>query len=114
MSEVKATVIGIEGIVAARNAEPYLILLINGNRVAQMSMADARNVARDIERMCSRTEADAMIFRFFGPGSDLDVPPAAMNALMLGFREFRSRLDAEEVVQTEHTPSGDDQGGGGA
>jgi hypothetical protein len=102
---MKARNIGVEGIVAARNAEPYLLLMLDGKRVAQLTMADARNIARDIERMYSRTEADAMIHRFF---EGKDYPQGAATALMQQFRYLRERLDAEPVEKSTHTPSGDD------
>jgi hypothetical protein len=97
--------IGVEGLVAARDKQPYVVLFVDGARVAQLTMAQARNVARDIERMCARTEADAMIHKFFE--EMLEAPPAAGAAMMLEFRKFRSELDAEPVEKTETTPSSD-------
>jgi hypothetical protein len=67
-------------------------------------MAQARNFAMDILQMCARTEADAMIHKFF---SDEKFPPAAAANLMLEFRLFRHALDSEPVERTIHTPSGD-------
>ena len=92
----------INGIVSRQDFEPYLQIDIGG-RMAQLSMAEARNVARDIERMCARTEADAMVHRFF---AKREFPSGAGAALMIDFREFRSRLDAEEVDKTESNPEG--------
>lgn len=90
----------INGLVSARDFEPYVQIDVDGHLV-QLSMAQARNIARDIERMCARTEADAMIHRFF---SKQDFPSGANAAVMLEFREFRSRLDAEEVETSESDP----------
>jgi len=90
----------INGIVAARDKQPYLVMDVDGHSV-QMTMADARNIARDIERMCARTEADAMIIRFF---DKQDFPKGAVLALLVEFREFRSALDAEEVEKSEDRP----------
>jgi hypothetical protein len=90
----------VNGIVAARDRRPYLQIDIDGHMV-QLSMADARNVARDIERMCARTEADAMIHRFF---VRQDFPKEAAAALMIAFRDFRSQLDREPVEKSETNP----------
>jgi hypothetical protein len=91
----------ISGIVAARDKQPYLLIDVDGHTV-QCSMADARNVARDIERMCARTEADAMIHKFFAKEG---YPAGAGAALMIEFRDFRSNLDAAAVERTESDPS---------
>ena len=93
----------INGMVAVRNNQPYIQIDIDG-KMCQCTMAEARNVARDIERMCARTEADAMIHRFF---SVQNFPRAAAAALMVEFREFRHSLDAEAVEKTEVDPDAD-------
>ena len=93
----------INGIVAMRDKQPYLQIDIDGH-IVQCSMAEARNVARDVERMCARTEADAMIRQFF---TAQEFPTAAAEAVMMEFRDFRSKLDAAEVERTESDP--DDQ-----
>jgi hypothetical protein len=95
------TQVTVEGIVAQRDNQPYLMLTLGKER-AQMSMAQARNIARDIERMCSRTEADAMLVNFFQ--KTLDSPPDAIAHLMVLFREFRSQLDAEPVETFQSEP----------
>jgi hypothetical protein len=95
--------VGVEGIVARRNGEPYLRLSIEG-MTAQLSMAEARNIARDIEKMYARTECDAMVYKFF---DTLEAPPEVAAAAVISFRGFRSKLDAEEVEKTESAPSGD-------
>ena len=86
--------------VAYRDKMPYIQIDIDGHTV-QLSMADARNIARDIERMCARTEADAMIHKFF---STNNFPEGANAAIMLAFREFRSKLDSEHVDSFERKP----------
>jgi hypothetical protein len=90
----------VNGMVAYRDKMPYIQIDIDGHTV-QLSMADARNVARDIERMCARTEADAMIHKFFSMN---DFPEGANAAIMLAFREFRSKLDSESVDKFERKP----------
>ncbi len=90
----------VSGIVAHRDKQPYLQIDIDGHLV-QMTMAEARNVARDIERMCARTEADAMIHKFFAASK---FPEGANSALMKDFREFRAKLDAEPVDRSDEDP----------
>lgn len=93
----------VNGIVAARDNMPYLQIDIDGH-IVQLSMADARNVTRDIEVMCARTEADAMILKFF---SAQQYPKGAGAALMVAFRDFRAKLDEETVEKFRSDP---DQG----
>lgn len=92
MSEPRNHVI-VEGLVAQRDKQPYIRLTVDGHS-AQLSIADARNVAGDIVQMCARTEADAMIIKFF---EREDFPPSAGVAIMRAFREFRLKLDTETV-----------------
>lgn len=81
---------------------PYVQLLDGDSRViAQFSMAEARNIAHNILTMCARTEADAMIHKFFNKNN---YPEGAANALMGDFREFRSQLDAEPIETAERIP----------
>lgn len=94
----------VEGIVARRDAMPYIKLFNGGAEICQLTMAQARNIAHDILTMCARTEADAMLYQFFFAR---DLPAEACGALMLDFREFRHALDSELVEKTVHTPSGD-------
>jgi hypothetical protein len=100
MSEKKG--ISIEGIVAARDKKPYIVMFFNGQR-AQLSIADARNVAMDILQMASRTEADAMILKFF---ERAEFPTGAAAALMKDFRDFRQELDSEPVDKFTVEPTG--------
>ncbi len=84
----------IDGIVAVRDFQPYVRLHVPGGMVAQLTMAEARKIAADLVQMCARTEADAMIHRFFAKQG---FPPGAGAALMMEFREFRLALDSEPV-----------------
>jgi len=86
----------VNGIVAARDKQPYLQLSNEDGMIAQLSMAQARNIAHDILVMCSRTEADAMILKFF---TKAEFPENAAGALMVDFRDFRAQLD-EEALET--------------
>jgi hypothetical protein len=93
--------ITVDGIVAVRDKQPYVRLFADGKQIAQLSMAEARNVAMDILQMCARTEADAMIHKFFEKDG---FPQAAGAALMLAFRDFRLALDAEDVEKYHVDP----------
>jgi len=101
MSNENNHTIQVDGIVAARDKQPYLRLFANGQQVGQLSMAQARNVEHDILTMCARTEADAMIHQFFAKN---EFPEGAGAALMLDFRNFRQALDEEPVERTLHDP----------
>jgi hypothetical protein len=87
----------VNGIVAARDQQPYIQLSNEQGMIAQMSMAEARQVAQDIQTMCARTEADAMILQFF---SEASFPDGLGSDLMIAFREFRAKLDDEAVGHT--------------
>jgi hypothetical protein len=97
--------ISIEGIVAARDKKPYVVVYFNGQR-AQLSIADTRNVALDLLQMASRTEADAMILKFFERS---DFPEGAAAALLKAFRDFRLELDSEPVETYTSEPTGGGQ-----
>lgn len=83
-------ILSVDGIVAKRNKEPYVRLILNGNPICQMSVTEARKVASDLQLMASRTEADAMLIRFF---DNENFPEGAAVALMHEFRMFRLALD---------------------
>ena len=100
--------LGVEGLVAARDKQPYVQLFKGRKPIAQLTVAQARNFASDILTMCARTEADAMIYKFF---SDRQLPDGAAGAIMQDFREFRLALDSELVEREISTPSGDDNKG---
>lgn len=88
----------VQGIVAARNGKPYVIIDNGETRIAQFSIAEARSVALDLLRAASYAETDAMIVRFFKKHG-LEGGPLA--AFMQDFRDFRHVLDTEKV-ETRH------------
>ena len=104
MSESKKQGLSVEGIVARRNKQPYIVLFHDDKQIAQLTMGQARNFAKDILIMCSRTEADAMIHKFF---EKHELPEDAATQLMMDFRIFRLELDKELVETFETVPSGD-------
>lgn len=83
----------VDGIVAARNKEPFVRIIVNGEQ-AQLTIAEAHKIATDMLKVAARTEADAMVLRFF---SDNQFPPGAGPAIMQEFRYFRQRQDDKEV-----------------
>lgn len=91
----------VDGIVARRDHEPYVRLMLDGKPIVQLSMAEARKIAHDILILAARTEADAMILRFF---SDNEYPAEAGAALMMAFRDFRLKLDREPVKGSHIDP----------
>lgn len=95
-----ATGIYVDGIVSARNQEPYIRLMVNGEK-AQLTIAEAHKIAVDLLKTAARTEADAMIFRFFDRA---DFPKNAAAAIMQDFRYFRQMQDEKPVEQTVTDP----------
>lgn len=95
-----ATHVYVDGIVAARNKEPYVRLTVNGEK-AQLTIAEANKVARDLLQSAARTEADAMVLRFF---SSKDFPPQAGAAIMIDFRYFRQSQDEKPTENTVTDP----------
>jgi hypothetical protein len=91
-----ATHVFVDGIVAARNKEPYVRLTVNGE-TAQISIAETHKIAKDLMIMAARTEADAMILRFFDKKG---FPENAGAHLMQEFRYFRQLQDDKTVTQT--------------
>jgi hypothetical protein len=92
----------VNGIVAARNNQPYIQLSTSNGLLMQLSIADARKIANDIVTMCSRTEADALILRFFG--KIMEIPEGAIVAMMQEFRNFRHELDMDQVEGKDEDP----------
>ena len=88
----------VNGIVAERDHLPYIQLSNMEGVVAQFTMSQTRQIAMDMLVMASRTEADAMIWKFF---ADVKLPEAAAAALITDFRDFRATLDADEAERTE-------------
>jgi hypothetical protein len=95
MSGPGDTHVFVEGFVAQRNHQPYVRLTVNGES-AQLSIAEAHKIASDLLILAARTEADAMILRYF---SAMGLPSAAAAAIMQEFRTFRQRQD-EKPVET--------------
>jgi hypothetical protein len=94
------THIFVDGIVAARNKEPYVRITVNGEK-AQLTVAEARKIAADLHAVAARTEADAMVLRFF---SKSEFPEGAGAALMMDFRYFRQMQDEKPVEGTAVDP----------
>jgi hypothetical protein len=93
----KNTHITVDGIVAARNHQPYIRLIVNGETAeltTQLTIAEAKKIANDLYSLAARTEADAMILKFF---SEKDFPPAAGAAIMMEFRGYRQAQDEQPV-----------------
>lgn len=87
----------VNGIVAQRDKQPYVQLSNEYGIAAQLNIAQARQIAADILQMAARTEADAMILKFF---SISDFPEGFADALMMQFRDYRADLDKEEAERT--------------
>jgi len=90
----------VNGIVAARNKKPYIQLSTEKGILVQLSMSEARQVAMDILQMAGRTEADAMVLKFFDRS---EFPEEAAAALMQEFRDFRAELDKEIPKRAEES-----------
>lgn len=88
----------VNGIVAVRDGKPYIQLANEKGMIAQLSMSEVRQIAMDMLVMASRTEADAMIHKFFAKE---EFPQDAANALMMAFRDYRAELDAEKAERSE-------------
>jgi hypothetical protein len=86
----------VDGIVAARDTEPYVRLIINGEK-AQLNIAEAHKIATDIIKVAARSEADAMLYRFF---TGNQFPPGAAAMLMQDFRYYRQTQDDKKVEST--------------
>ncbi len=90
--------IWVNGVVAVRDGKPYVQLSNEKGIIAQLSMSEARQIANDIVVMASRTEADAMIVKFF---ADKGLPTASLGMLLVGFRDFRHDLDMDKAERSE-------------
>jgi hypothetical protein len=92
----------VSGIVARRDMQPYVqILNEDGIMLGQLTIAQAHSVARDLVVMAARTEADAMICKFF---QAKEFPEGAADAILVDFRDFRHQLDVEPVERGESNP----------
>jgi hypothetical protein len=99
------THIFVDGIVAARDKEPYVRLVVNGEK-AQLTIAEAKKVAGDLLSTAARTEADAMVLRFFERS---EFPANAGAAIMQDFRYFRQTQDEKEVESIVSDPDSGDR-----
>lgn len=81
-----AAAVQVEGIVAARNQQPFIFLTVDGKK-AQLTIPKAKEVAYWLLRAATSAEADAFLVQFFsneiGP-----MDPRQMWALITKFREF--------------------------
>jgi hypothetical protein len=84
----------VNGIVAVRDGNPYIQLSNEKGMIAQLSMSEAREIANDILVMASRTEADAMILKFF---QKFELPAEAASGMLVEFRDFRHELDMDKA-----------------
>jgi len=91
----------VAGIVAARNGQPYVQFADGDRLIAQLTVAEARNVAHDLLGAAHNAEADAMIVKFFGK---MKFPEGALAALMQEFRDFRHQLETEKVDTSRSDP----------
>ena len=87
----------VTGVVANRDKMPYIQFSNENGLIAQLDMVQARQVSADILQMAARTEADAMILKFFDKAR---FPDGAGAALMIAFRDFRAELDAASPPRT--------------
>ena len=94
-------VISIQGIVSIRDKQPYVQLFKGENIICQLTMSEARQIAHNILLLAARTEADAMIHKFFDKAQ---FPVGASQAIMFEFRDFRARLDEAKPEHEENVP----------
>ena len=78
--------------------------MVKMKKLHSFQIAEAKNFANDILVMCSRSEADAMIHKFF---NKQELPLHAATLIMHEFREFRMELDAQVPGKTLSTPVAD-------
>lgn len=95
--------LSVESAVSKTEREPIVVLTVGGEQ-AILSVGQARKVAADIVQQAARSEADAMIYKFF---DKKNFPPGAAEGLMYEFRVFRHQLDTEAVEGQVLTPSFD-------
>ena len=93
----------VNGIVSVRDHQPYVQLANEQGMIAQLTMAQVRNIAMDMLQQAARAEADALIWKFC---ENEGFPPAAGSAMMQTFRDFRAELDQEVVQRKLSDPEG--------
>lgn len=91
----------VNGIVSSRDKQPYVQLSNEKGMIAQLSMAQAQNIAIDILRMAARTEMDSMVLRFCDQVLEHEEVGEKM---MILFREYRAELDQEKVEKAMQDP----------
>jgi hypothetical protein len=89
----------VNGLVAARNQEPYVQIMGDKGIIVQFTVAEARSFAFDLVEASHNAEADAMVVRFFGK---LELPAGALAAFMQEFRQFRY-LNEQGKVETSRS-----------
>lgn len=94
----------VSGIVSAVDKQPYVQLANEKGMIAQLSMGQARQIAVDILTMAARTEADAMLIKFF---DKLKFPEEAGALLMRDFRDYRAAIDQEKIEHGTEDPEED-------
>jgi hypothetical protein len=87
----------VNGVVAVRDGKPYIQLSNEKGMIAQLSMSETRQIAMDMLVMAARTEADAMIVKFFADNVE---PGDAASLLLIKFRDFRADLDADKAERS--------------
>jgi hypothetical protein len=88
----------VNGIVAVRDGKPYIQLSNEKGIICQLSMSETRQVAQDMLVMASRTEADALLHSFV---KSKGLPVQMSGELMVMFRDFRAKLDADKAERSE-------------
>jgi hypothetical protein len=91
--------IWVNGIVAVRDKMPYIQLSNEKGIIAQLSMSETRQIALDMLLMAARTEADSMLHQFCAKLGH----PEMSGVMMVDFRDFRAKLDAEKAERPEET-----------
>ena len=97
----------VNGIVSHRDGKPYIQLSNEKGMIAQLSMSETRQVAMDMLVMASRTECDAMVFKFF---SKFELPEQAAAQMMREFRDFRAELDDDKATRIDDPERGESNG----
>jgi flagellar biosynthesis regulator FlbT len=88
----------VNGIVAARDKMPYIQFSNERGMIAQLTIAQARQVAADILQMSARTEADSLLLKFVAAK---ELPEHVGGELMTMFRDFRAELDQIDTERVE-------------
>jgi hypothetical protein len=88
----------VNGIVAMRDKHPYIQLSNTEGIICQLSLPEARQIAMDIISMAARTEMDAMLVNYCAEHGSA---PNLASAMLVSFRDFRVKLDAEKAERTE-------------